>query len=116
MNFPDGGPATEAGVATRRQQAASKALRSFAPLIPMSDAQDILAKAGGAGLRNLTPTAAVWLALTSHVRHRFTDYDQLLRDGYDRDAARFFVVEETERQLAAWGCTRPLVDADDEAG
>ncbi|MCX7325880.1 MAG: DUF2293 domain-containing protein [Hyphomicrobiales bacterium] len=103
-------------MATKRQQATSKALRGLAPLIPMSDAQDVLAKAGGPGLRELTPTAAVWLALTSHVRHRFTDYDHLLREGYDRDAARFFVVEETERQLAAWGCTRPLVDAGDEAG
>lgn len=101
---------------TKRQQAAIKALRGLAPLIPLSDAQDILAKAGGPSLRELTPNAAVWLALTSHIRHRYTDYDRLLREGYDRDAARFFVVEETERQLVAWGCTRGLIDEDGEGG
>ena len=104
----------DSDLATKRQQAIGKALRNFAPLIPFSDASDVQARAGGGSLKGLTPNVAVWLALTSHVRHRFTDYDLFLRNGYDRDAARFFVVEETERQLAEWGCTRPLIGDDEE--
>ena len=95
---------------TKRQQAMSKALRSLAPHIPLSDAQDVLARANGGTLKQTTPHVSVWLALTSHVRHRYTAYDEMLKDGYDRDAARFFVVDDTERQLAEWGCTRPLYD------
>ncbi len=99
-------------MATRRQQALHRALRALAPLIPLADAADILVRAGDRGLRQLAPAAAVWLALTSHIRHRYTDYDALMDEGYDRDAARFFVVDDTTRQLALWGCTRPLVDGD----
>lgn len=97
---------------TKRQQAMTRALRAFAPLIPLADAGDVLARCGRGTLKQLAPNAAIWLALTSHVRHRYTDYDQLLIEGYDRDAARHFVVDETEAQLAKWGCTRPLLDDD----
>ncbi len=97
---------------TKRQQALARALRTFAPLIPYGEAQDILARAESGSLRELAPNAAVWLALTSHVRHRHTDYDRLLAEGYERDAARHFVVEDTERQLADWGCTRTVLDED----
>ncbi len=94
---------------TKRQQAMTRALRALVPLIPYADAQDVLARAGKGSLRMLTPNAAVWLALTSHVRHRFTTYDALLADGYDRDAARFFAVDDMERKLTEWGCTRPVL-------
>jgi hypothetical protein len=89
-----------------------RTLRSLAPLIPLADAEDVLARAGGGSLRDLSPAAAVWLALTSHVRHRYTGYDTMLAEGYDRDAARFFVLGETEDQLTAWGYTRPLLEED----
>lgn len=97
-------------MSTKRQQAMTKALRALAPQIPFADAQDVLARANKGTLKELTPNASVWLALTSHVRHRYTDYDRLLIEGYDRDAARYFVIEQTEQQLADWGCTRPLLD------
>ncbi|MCU0884087.1 MAG: DUF2293 domain-containing protein [Beijerinckiaceae bacterium] len=97
-------------MATRRQMAMVRTLRSLAPLIPHADALDVLARAGKGTLRELAPAAGIWLALTSHVRHRYTDYDNLLGEGYDRDAARFFVIEATEQQLAEWGCTRPLIE------
>jgi hypothetical protein len=98
---------------TRRQQDLRKALRAYAPNIPLSDAEPVLARAGEGRLKELTPNAAVWLALTSHVRHRFTEYDALLKEGYDRDAARHFVVADTERQLMLWGCTRSLLDGEE---
>jgi hypothetical protein len=97
-------------MATKRQQAMTKALRAFAPQIPLADAEAVLARAAKGSLKALTPNASVWLALVSHVRHRHTDYDQLLIEGYDRDAARYFVVEQTEAQLAEWGCARLLLD------
>jgi hypothetical protein len=100
-------------MATKRQQSMGRTLRALAPLIPLDEAQAVMARCGQGSLREVAPGAAVWLALTSHVRHRHTDYDRLLAEGYDRDAARFFVADEMERQLAAWGCTRPLIDGDD---
>jgi hypothetical protein len=97
---------------TKRQRDLVKALRALAPLIPFDEAQAVLAAAGGGTLRELSPNAAIWLALTARIRHAHTDYDALLAEGYDRDAARFFVVGEMEARLSAWGATRTL---DDEA-
>jgi hypothetical protein len=42
------------------------------------------------------------------VRHRFTDYDELLAQGYDRDSARHFVAEEMGQVLREWGVRREL--------
>ncbi|MEO9830435.1 MAG: DUF2293 domain-containing protein, partial [Nitratireductor sp.] len=38
--------------------------------------------------------------------------ETLLAEGYDRDSARFFVIDEINRTLTAWRATR-LLDADD---
>ena len=46
------------------------------------------------------------------MRHVHTDYDALLADGYDRDAARFFVVDRINEVLTGWRATR-LLDPDD---
>ena len=56
---------------------------------------------------------AVWLATIAHIRHVHTDYEKLLAEGYDRDSARFFVIEQTNIVLTRWRATR-LLDADDE--
>lgn len=103
---------------TQRQQAIRKALRALAPGIPLADAQAVLALAERRHMKDLPPATALWLALGSHVRHVHTDYEQLLADGYEREAARFFVAEETDGVLAGWGCQRSvteLVEAEDEA-
>ncbi|TIR83698.1 MAG: DUF2293 domain-containing protein, partial [Mesorhizobium sp.] len=42
-----------------------------------------------------------------------TDYDKLLAEGYDRDSARFFVIDETNEVLTRWRATR-LLEEDDE--
>lgn len=105
---------------TDRQRAIRKALRATAPGIPLADAQAVMERAIGGRLRHLPPSIALWLALTSHVRHRHTDYDALLAEGYDRDAARYFVVEATDEVLRLWGCARSVADeaaeAEDEEG
>ena len=100
---------------TRRQQDIRKALRLTAPHIPYDEAQDVLARAGRPAMKRLPPGIALWLALTSHVRHRHTDYDALLADGYERDAARHFVIDETDAKLAEWGCARRVADDATEA-
>ena len=103
---------------TQRQQSIRKALRALAPGIPLADAQAVVALAERRHMKDLPPTTALWLALGSHVRHSHTDYEHLLADGYDREAARFFVVEDTDAVLAGWGCQRSVVDlpeAEEEA-
>jgi hypothetical protein len=64
-------------------------------------------------MKSLPPTIAVWLATTAHIRHVHTDYEKLLAEGYDRDSARFFVMEQTNIVLTRWRATR-LLEGDDE--
>lgn len=81
----------------------------LAPAIPKFDRDAVLDLAEDSpGLRAGSPQAAAWLALTSHVRHLHTEYDQLLADGYDRDAARHFCAEAMAQVLERWGCRRHL--------
>jgi hypothetical protein len=98
---------------TRRQTELRKALRQLAPMIPFSDSEPVLDRAARLTRADLPTGAALWLAIVAHVRHRHTEYDVLLADGYDRDAARHFVVDETEAVLRRWGCSRRIdVEAD----
>jgi hypothetical protein len=95
---------------TQRQQSIRRALRALAPGIPLADAQAVLELAERRHMKDLPPSTALWLALGSHVRHVHTDYELLLADGYDREAARFFVVDETDAVLASWGCQRSVAE------
>lgn len=81
----------------------------IAPGVPRFERTAILDHAmDSPGLRPASAQAAAWAALTAYVRHELTDYDALLAEGYDADAARHFVRPEMERILAAWGCRHPL--------
>lgn len=82
-------------------------------MAPYSDIERIRIDAGAIHLRALPPSVAVWLATVAHVRHQHTDYDTLLAEGYDRDSARFFVVDATNRVLTTWRATR-LLDPDED--
>ena len=64
-------------------------------------------------MKTLPPSIAVWLATVAHVRHEHTDYEKLLAEGYDRDSARFFVIDAINEVLTRWRATR-LLDPDDE--
>lgn len=99
--------------ATSRQRAIARALTALLPLAPYSDTEKIRAEAGAKHMKTLPPTIAVWLATIAHVRHEHTAYEHLLSEGYDRDSARFFVVEEINKTLTTWRATR-LLDPDDE--
>jgi hypothetical protein len=100
-------------MSTHRQRAIAKALTLLLPLAPYSDMEKIRADANARHLRTLPPAVAVWLATVAHVRHVHTDYDALLGEGYDRDSARFFVVDRINEVLTTWRATR-LLDPDDD--
>ncbi|MER8657200.1 DUF2293 domain-containing protein [Mesorhizobium sp. M0847] len=98
---------------TGRRRAIAKALTALLPLAPYADMEKIRTEAGAVHMKTLPPGIAVWLATIAHVRHGHTDYEKLLAEGYDRDSARFFIIEQTNMVLTRWRATR-LLDAEDE--
>lgn len=102
-------------MATKRQIAVSGALRRLAPMMPLTDAEPIKALVNRPHMRGLPADRAVWLAAITHIRHVHTDYDALLDEGYDRDSARFFVLDQINHILRQWQATRLLEPDDDSA-
>lgn len=98
---------------TFRRKAVAKALTALLPLAPYSDTEKIRTIAHSAKFRDLPASIAVWLATVAHVRHEHTEYDHLLEEGYDREAARFFVIDAINETLTSWRATR-LLDADED--
>ncbi len=99
---------------TARQRALAKALTALLPMAPYADIEAVRLAAGARDMRELPPSIAVWLATIAHVRHEHTDYDRLLAEGYDRDAARFFVVDQINETLTRWRATRLLEQDESE--
>lgn len=90
------------------------ALRRLAPLMPDHEFGAVVDHAcDSPGLRTALPDSAAWLSLIAYVRHRLTDYDALIVDGYDVESARHFVLADMRAILREWGVRRPL--APDEA-
>lgn len=100
-------------MATQRQKALAKALTTLLPWAPYSDTEVIRTEANAVHMKTLPPSVAIWLATVAHVRHQHTDYDRLLDEGYDRDSARFFVIDKINEVLTRWRATR-LLDPDDD--
>lgn len=98
---------------TGRRRAIGKALTLLLPLAPYADTEAIRADAQAKHMKTLPPSIAVWLATVAHIRHAHTDYEKLLSEGYDRDSARFFILDEINAVLTRWRATR-LLDPDDE--
>lgn len=85
------------------------ALRRLAPRIPAHEFGAVVDHAlDSPGLNVALAEAAAWLSLVAYVRHVLTDYDELLREGYDQDSARFFVAAEIAAVLGEWGVRRKL--------
>jgi hypothetical protein len=85
------------------------ALRRLAPNIPAHEFGAVIDHAmDSPGLRVASPENAAWLSLVAYVRHRLTDYDEMLAQGYDRDSARHFVAKEMRAVLDSWGARRKL--------
>ncbi len=94
---------------SKREQALLLALRTFAPGIPRFECQEVIAHAlASPGLRKGSAEAAAWLSLLAVIRHIHTDYDLLLSQGYDHDAARFYVREQINDQIRQWGGHRQV--------
>lgn len=98
---------------TGRRRAVAKALTLLLPMAPYLDIEAIRADALAVRMKTLPPSIAVWLATIAHVRHAHSDYEKLLAEGYDRDSARFFVIDQINETLTRWRATR-LLDPDDE--
>lgn len=98
---------------TNRQRAIARALTALLPMAPYADIEKIREMAGARDRRELPASLAVWLATVAYVRHAHTDYDRLLAEGYDRESARFFVLDAINAVLTRWRATR-LVDADSD--
>ena len=96
-------------MATERQKSIAKNLTALIPRVPFLDAEAIRTAAGSKHMRSLSPASAVWLATLAHVRHQHTDYGELRDEGYEKDEARFFVVDAINAVLDQWGATRHLV-------
>ena len=100
----------------RREQVAAALGRLARRLPPFETEAVVDAALASPGLRGAAPETAARLALIAYARHVFTDYDDLLDDGYDRDSARHFVLDELNAVLAGWGAAPiPEAEAGDEA-
>ena len=89
------------------------ALRRIAPKIPAHEFGAVIDHAlDSKGLRTAAPETAAWLSLVAYTRHVFTDYDELLTQGYDRDSARHFVMDDMAAKLTKWGVRRTLGEED----
>jgi hypothetical protein len=64
------------------------------------------------GLSMASPETAALLSLVAYVRLTFTDYDELLAEGYDPDSARHFVAKRMDKILQTWGVRRRLAGDD----
>lgn len=96
------------GPSTLRQKAIAKSLTLLLPAVTYSDSEPIRAAALAPHMKTLPPSVAVWLATIAHVRHQHTDYDALRDEGYDKDSARFFVLDAINAKLTEWRATRLL--------
>ncbi len=85
-----------------------KKLRLLVPLASLEDFASIENTALAGHLRHLPPAIAAWQAVTTHIRHVHTDYDAMLKEGYDPDSARHFVVDDINEVLTAWGCEKQV--------
>lgn len=101
------------GLTMSRREAIQSAIRLLAPRIPRHEFEAVTDHAlVSRGLRSAMPEAAAWLSLVAFIRHRMTDYDVLLGDGYDVESARFFVLDDINAVLSGWGSPR-RVDGDE---
>jgi hypothetical protein len=99
-----------------RREAIESAVLALAPRIPRHELETVVDHALiSRGLRTALPENAAWLSLVSFIRHRLTDYDGLLDDGYDAESARFFVLDDVNAVLSEWG-SRRQVDGEEAEG
>ncbi|MBY0514441.1 MAG: DUF2293 domain-containing protein [Gemmataceae bacterium] len=83
-------------------------IRRLFPAIPAGEAEQVAVHAYEVGsgrvgrARSLSAEQKVIFAVRAHVRHEHTDYDDLLRDGWDKDYARERVAGQIDAVLVRW--------------
>jgi hypothetical protein len=88
-----------------RRQQIEAALMQLAPLLPSKDRAEVVEHAlWSKGLRRASAMNAARLSLIAYVRHNFTDYDQMLREGYSKEEARYFCGDNLSKVLGEFGC------------
>lgn len=98
-----------------RRESIESAVRILAPRIPRHEFESVTDHAlGSRGLHTATPETAAWLSLVAYIRHRLTDYDDLLDEGYDVESARFFVLDDMNAVLEGWGSPRRVESGEEE--
>ncbi|MEM1378064.1 MAG: DUF2293 domain-containing protein [Pseudomonadota bacterium] len=98
---------------TKRQKIVNETITALVPMMPLGEATRVREMVSRKHLRSLPAQKAVWLCLVAYVRHVHTDYDAMLDDGYDRDSARHFVLDDINAVLQRWQGTRFLTMEDD---
>ncbi len=96
-----------------RPEKLRKLFHEWCPHAPYEDALAILAAAGAKDKKSLPHSISLWLSLIAHIRHRHTDYEKLLVEGYEREAARHFTREAVNDMLQCWGCARKISEEED---
>ncbi len=85
------------------------ALARLAPGLPPHEARVVADHAvDSLGLKKAKPETAAWLSLVAYARHVHSEYDALLEDGYDHEAARHFALPAMQQALRDWGVTRTI--------
>lgn len=97
-------------MAANRKKRLRAALRTLVPLVPFEDAQEIVDRASRPKFGELRADQAIYLSAVSHIRHRFTEYETLLHEGYSRDTAREMVAAEIDTVLSDWGGGASLIE------
>ena len=94
----------------KRATALDEALRVIAPRLPAKDQAAVVDRAlGSRQMRHAPAPVAAWAALVAYARHGFSDYEALLAEGYDREAARHFTADVVRAALADWGCAPEIL-------
>ncbi len=72
---------------TKRRDELEDVIRLLAPRIPKHELGVVVDHAlDSEGLQTATLETAAWLSLVAYIRHVHTDYDELLRQGYESTA------------------------------
>jgi hypothetical protein len=100
-------------LSTKRQSDIAKALTLQIPGAPFLDAEKIRETAARRKYRFLPVSTSVWLAAIAHIRHAHSEYDTLLEEGYEKDAARHFCLDAINDKLTDWRSSRLLDPSED---
>jgi len=90
----------------------TEAILNLFPRCPSGEAREIATHTTVRGSGRVGRTSdgraleaeAVTAAVVAAIRHKYTDYDQLLMEGYSRMDARHIIRDAVDRVVQRWGC------------